>query len=77
MKRILQLFGDNIGVWAINFIVVAHSNGRKRQVPYQIRRVNGGRYRVPRIIRPQAKHEQYAERDGKYANLLANVRERV
>lgn len=66
---LLQLFGDDIGVRAVDFIVVAHGNGRKRQVPYQIRRVDGGRYRVPRVIRPQPEHKHNAERDGEYADL--------
>lgn len=29
-ESLLQLFGDDIGVRAIDFVVIAHSNGRKR-----------------------------------------------
>lgn len=51
-KNILQLFGNNLGVRTINFIIITYGNSWKRQVPYHFRRVDGRCYGILPVIAP-------------------------
>lgn len=50
--NILQVFGDNVGVRKINFIIIAYRNARKGHFPYRIRRIDGRHYRIVGIMLP-------------------------
>lgn len=67
---ILQQFGNNFGLWSINFIIVTYEDRGKKQVRYRIRRGDGCRYRMIRVIVPYTSHKYNAKYDRGYANLF-------